>query len=468
MAKVVAAAEAAVDKRLLALEEQAEDLGEARKALDSAVNIARGLWFTFLSLSAYLIIAVGSVTHRDLFLETPVRLPLLNAELPLVTFFWVAPLMYLVIHGYLLVHLSFMADNARLYFGLVDKTGLDEKSKQQGVFAAAQLHHSANVAGAATIHASVMGLLIHAVVVLTVIIGPVLVLLLMQLQFLPYHSIGVTMAQRFLIFIDMAVVLLFWPEIAGPAATTRIKLYRNFVWACMAAIILFSGFVATFPGEKNYESAFFINRTSAINRFFFRGAISEVTGNRASWFSDTLALANRDFIALEEDKIDGVDQTVSLRGRDLRDAVLTRADLRKADFSGADLAFADLSEARLQGARFDCPSSKIRQGQKSTTNCTSLSNAILSKAEMAGASLQGAELQKVTMSGTPLAKANFRDAKLLGVPKSSMPISKLLISPEIVNHSSARTLAVQIYRKPICTKADLTGTSVTKYPSSKG
>ena len=68
------------------------DVGELQKALNDAAGKASVLWTTFVVFQLYLAITFGSVTHRDLFLETPIKLPLLNVDLPLVGFFAVARL----------------------------------------------------------------------------------------------------------------------------------------------------------------------------------------------------------------------------------------------------------------------------------------------------------------------------------------------------------------------------------------
>jgi hypothetical protein len=47
------------------------DLGALEKALNDAAGKASVLWTTFVTFELYLAIAFGSVTHRDLFLETP-------------------------------------------------------------------------------------------------------------------------------------------------------------------------------------------------------------------------------------------------------------------------------------------------------------------------------------------------------------------------------------------------------------
>jgi hypothetical protein len=64
-----------------------KNVGELQKALNEAAGKASVLWTTFITFELYLAIVFGSVTHRDLFLETPIKMPLLNVELPLIGFF---------------------------------------------------------------------------------------------------------------------------------------------------------------------------------------------------------------------------------------------------------------------------------------------------------------------------------------------------------------------------------------------
>src|SRR5688572_19777824 len=62
---------------------EAEDIDVAKASLNEIASSSAGLWITFLSFATYLAIAVGSVTHRQLFLQDPMQLPLLNVGLPL-------------------------------------------------------------------------------------------------------------------------------------------------------------------------------------------------------------------------------------------------------------------------------------------------------------------------------------------------------------------------------------------------
>jgi hypothetical protein len=74
---------------------------------------------TFVTFELYLVIAFGSVTHRDLFLENPLKLPLLNADLPLVGFFVVAPTVLVILHFYAFLQLIALAEKSRVYDSLL-------------------------------------------------------------------------------------------------------------------------------------------------------------------------------------------------------------------------------------------------------------------------------------------------------------------------------------------------------------
>ena len=93
--------------------EKADDIDAIKKAVDDAASVGGGLWLSYLFVLFYLAIAAGAVTHADLFLENPVKLPFLNVELPLIAFFFVAPILFLFVHAYTLVHLVFLTEALR-------------------------------------------------------------------------------------------------------------------------------------------------------------------------------------------------------------------------------------------------------------------------------------------------------------------------------------------------------------------
>ena len=92
-----------------ALAGKAKDLQALRDALVDAANVGAGLWFSYLFVLFYVLIAVGGVTHRDLFFESPVKLPFLNVDLPLLGFFVLGPAIFLIVHAYVLLHFVLLA-----------------------------------------------------------------------------------------------------------------------------------------------------------------------------------------------------------------------------------------------------------------------------------------------------------------------------------------------------------------------
>src|ERR1700730_16930130 len=89
---------------------KATDLQALRDAVVDAAAVGGGLWLSYLFVFLYLAIAAGAVTHKDLFLENPVKLPFLNVELPLLGFFFLGPLLFVILHAYTLLHFTMLAD----------------------------------------------------------------------------------------------------------------------------------------------------------------------------------------------------------------------------------------------------------------------------------------------------------------------------------------------------------------------
>jgi len=88
---------------------KARDLDTLRMAVVEAAGVGTGLWISYLFVLLYLLVAVGSISHRDLLLENSIKLPFLNVELPLVGFFLFGPAIVLIVHTYVLLHFVLLA-----------------------------------------------------------------------------------------------------------------------------------------------------------------------------------------------------------------------------------------------------------------------------------------------------------------------------------------------------------------------
>ena len=385
------------------LKADADDPDEVRNALDDAAGMSRNLWLAFLTFGTYIVVAVGSVKHRDLFLETPITLPALNVELPLVAFFYVAPLLFLIFHVYLLLNLRLMVDNVRRYNEMLESAKLEREEDDGFRLLLTNFPFVQLLAGTSDTRRGPFGKLLLFIVWITVALAPVMLLLLMQLTFLPYHDEGVTWWHRLIVIVDL-VYLGVWPSIIMLAdSRSRRPIFMLAGVVLTTFVIIFSVLIATFPGEPLNEVATSISKPY---KLLFLGPVNEVTAKRSSPLDNTLVLPDEDFV--DDETLDKMDRTRSLRGRDLRSAVLARTDLRKADFTGAVLNDADLSRGRFAYARFGCAVPQERLG------CTSLLTGVLEKAQLQNASFQGSDLQGAKFTSANLQGANLQEANLQG------------------------------------------------------
>jgi hypothetical protein len=178
---------------------KADDLDEIKKAVDDAASVGGGLWLSYLFVLFYLAIAAGAVTHADLFLENPVKLPFLNVELPLIAFFFLAPILFLFVHAYTLVHLVFLTDKAKRFdqalstqIGDDSVAAKDSNDPRIAAIAGVRGQLPSNIfiqflAGPRDRRAGSFGWLLRAIAWSTLAVAPILLLLLFQLQFLPFH-----------------------------------------------------------------------------------------------------------------------------------------------------------------------------------------------------------------------------------------------------------------------------------------
>lgn len=416
------------------------EVDSVEKAVNEASSRASGLWLSFVTFTAYLAVTAGSVTHRMLFLETPIRLPLLNVDLPLVSFFVVAPFLLVIFHFYLIQQFIILAKKIRTYNDVLS-TVVGVKADRVLVrhrldsflivqyLAGPEVERQGVGAGMLRYLASVP---MRAIVSITFAVAPVIVFLLIQVSFLPYHDETITWLHRLLILFDVAVVIWGWVAIrmrVDSWAVTTIGM-RFIAYGLFALpVCVFSIFMATHPGET-MDRNFVAQAVDGVLRLpapggelypaseaLFRAPINEVSGNLRSWFSNILVLADQKFV--DEEKVDKVDRTVSLRGRDLRGAIFIRADMRKADFTGANLSRARLDRARLNRARFDCAETGLAGAQAMRQQWPTDGCAWLDRASFEGAQLNGASFIKAHLRGAVFDKAQlhgavFRQAWLQG------------------------------------------------------
>jgi hypothetical protein len=233
---------------------KADDLESLRSAVVDGASVGAGLWLSYLFALFYFAVAAGAVTHRNLLLEDPVKLPFLNVELPLTAFFILGPAVFVIVHGYVLLHFVMLAGKT----GAFDKALSDQiADDNRRTRLRRQLPSDVFVqflAGPREVRHGVVGILLKAVAWITLVFAPIGLLALFQLQFLPYHDPVITWWHRIAVVIDLVLLWLLWPPILR--GETSLLAWRDFgrakVLLGLAAslIPLFLVFtIATFPGE---------------------------------------------------------------------------------------------------------------------------------------------------------------------------------------------------------------------------
>ena len=445
------------------------DISTLGNAVNDASSRAAALWLSFLTFMAYLTMAVGSVTHLMLFRESPIRLPVLNVDLPLVAFFWIAPIFFVLFHFYLFLQIVILVRKAAAYDRLLrtkSQAEQDEHRNQLDTFVILQL-----LFGTENERVGVTAVMLRGVAIISLVIAPILLLMQFQLIFLPYHLAGVTWLHRVAILADLALIWTFWfailrrnghlqlprivrrrgakssapsPQRDAPTHFARLaRAGRAVVYEYplalfgSAAVLVFSWCLFTYPGDW----------IDPMTRFL-GGRVNMVQGKPDRWFSNVLVLTYKNVV--EEDKPDKPAVVLSLRGRNLRGAVLIGSDLHGVDFLGADLNDARLDYAKLTGANFRCafpPGENASPGQASNSDSlikwgddectwlrgTSFFSAKLENANFEKAHMQGAMLAQATLQGASLNQAHLQAAVLLDAQLQGANLDGALLHDAILN-----------------------------------
>ncbi|MGH6834804.1 MAG: pentapeptide repeat-containing protein [Methylocella sp.] len=448
----------------------ADDLEEIEKAVEDAASVSGGLWLSYLFVLSYIAIAAGAVTHEDLLLERPVKLPFLNVELPLLAFFALAPFVVLIIHVYALMHFIMLGKKASLFHTELRRQFPDHETNTQkcGVTpdgANKEIRDKLRrllpsnifvqiLARPPELRTGFFGLMLKLIPLTTLVIFPILLLLLLQIQFLPFHDVTITWAQRAALFFD---IVLLWPlrppvladlsvENFGHARVLA-RVLRGFglvlAGVMSIAALWFSIVVATIPSEWQETALAALDRPRwrfsyvewgehkaklvSIHELLFAGPVNPSTRRRDSLFSNTLVLPGFNlYEALKIDdpkKLAWKEHLFDLRARHLEQAVLTFADLTKADLFGAQLQGATLNSAELQGASLE-----YAELQGAHLTSANLQGASLNEARLQGAFLDGANLQGASLKVARLQDALLTEAELQGASLDNAELQGATIS----------------------------------------
>lgn len=414
------------------------------EAVNDSSDTSHTAWLIFLGLMTYLMIAVAGVSHRDLLLETPVSLPLLQVSIQQAQFFQFAPILLVLFHLGVVSQLVLLARKTLEFDHAVRAL---ETSDQRTHPLRLELHNFFFVQAVAGPHRSyVLSAFLHGMSWLTLVVLPVILLLYIQIRYLPYHDAAVTWAHRIALVADITMLLLIGifltrAETSFPSAFLRTGRDHPFTFAgtaiLLAIVAFFSFFVATIPGEPLDRIAvrFGWGDPPAAGAKTANAAASDAAGFMAPFAlaradGTLFGLFHRNLIATDLDLGKGGDSVLVLRDRDLRYAHLERTDFRGADLTHANLDGANLSGAGLGGVKLQCAdiNELYRSDSRTTARCvsargTNFTRARMKDARLAGIDARGARFDEATLEGADmsyalLTEASFFSAHLEGADLS--------------------------------------------------
>jgi len=180
------------------------------EAANSASQTVAALHVAFMAFVTYLGVIVWGTTHDDLLRISPVKLPILDVDLPLTTFYSFVPWMVVLLHFNLLMQLELLSCKLwNLDRDLPDTPAGQQVRNRLFIFPFTHL-----IAGRSEVW--LIRWLLSLVVGITVIALPLLMLLAAQIRFLPFHDEAITWSQRIAVWVDAVMLITLWPLIASP------------------------------------------------------------------------------------------------------------------------------------------------------------------------------------------------------------------------------------------------------------
>ena len=413
------------------------DLDVMRSGLNEAAGVCGAIWLSFLFFEFYLAISSGAVTHLDLFLERAVKLPVLNIDLPLLAYFCLAPVLLVISHAYVLLHLAILSERARRFRAMA--------AECEGAGAAAipgrggdlrpQLSSDVFVqflAGPRELRSGEFAWALRAVAWGSLAVAPILVLLLLQAQFLPYQSAAITWLHRVAILLDFA--LLWWlgrssltlrqaKEPQGAGARWAALLGKG----AMAITVLFSCFVLAHEDEPKGGQ----ERSWTPQHAVLRSDIDAISRRPFLPFSNRLVLTDvniADLAGALSAAAEGKTEFVyRARGRNFRGAIFDHAILTKVDFAGAHLEGASFYYSDLDDSNFDGSGMDGASFRQSKARGASFEDAHLAHADFSSANLAAADFKRAKLPQAVFADAGLRAAEFDGADLSETSLTDAVI-----------------------------------------
>ncbi len=390
-------------------------------------------------------------TDVQLLKVSPVTLPLLNVQLPIVGFYVVVPWLLPLFYFNLLLQLTLLAQKLHR-FNAVLVAFTDDAAQEEQRVRLFPFPFSAMLIGR-HVQWRMRGLL-GLMVWTTVLLVPLVLLLWAQLRFLPYHDTAITWNHRAAVLVDLMLLWLFWPLMLMPAprgASTahtitlwweeqrtaqRTAWTRRIRWgtglSCLTLVtVVFSLGVAVLPeeGMEKWMASHVPERWRHIDPPRSGNAVFMLTAwlHRHLWLQEQVLVAGEPSAKIiaalrsedETKRAQGLEEVTGLiltnrdlRGANLRDTLFAKADLRGANLKGANLAGARVFTVNFSSFSIFKGESCLDDAQQLEDDLQLIKPTYVCRTNLQGADLRAAQLQSANLEQTIIGSADFTGANL--------------------------------------------------------
>ena len=410
-----------------------EDRRARLKTLADSINdsarMARGTVSLLLLVALYLGLTLVVSSDENLLVNGQVALPQTGVGISIVQSYIFAPPIFLYLHIQTLYLLSVLARKVQTY-----KTALasefpsaTSQAKQNAVeaereeywdllsaFALVQLFRQNNVSLAPIV-----------LIWLSTIVIPLLLLLAIDLSFVRYQSIEITVSHHIFLLLDLLFIELFRRQTLKPIPVKMPRSVMDMGRMLWVYGILFMIIVIFYAFPPRFE----LSTVKQDREQIWWSEKSEDTKlNKENLLDDScklwrvacryLDVSGKRLVKTRPEDLDYA-EILGLSRRNLRFAKFVNTRLTNTNLYGALLQGADLSRAELQGAnlteaQLQGTNLQFAKLQRANLWETQLQGANLWKTQLQGANLMEAQLQGANLEETQLQGANLTQAQLQG------------------------------------------------------
>lgn len=382
------------------------------KYVETASRQARNVFLAMVGGCIYAWLTIWTTTDRDLIVNTATTpLPIIQTEVPIVGFYWAAPLILLGLYLYLHLYLQGLWEAlARLPAIFPDGSAVDQKSYPWLLMSLARAHVPLLKRNQPPLWWMRVGLSLLAAWGLVP-----LTLFLLWLRYLPRHDSGgvVLLIASLLLAVWSGIFFYRFTRAALKRATfkygDRLPVSELAAVSMVVGVTVAISYAAIGSG-KRIEFLGYGLYAELTKEKIIQAQIEDIDLRFAQAITAVLVGADLEGANLEGANLQSADlkeanlKNSVLNGAILKHAELQNVNLKSADLTDANLSWADLTDAKLTGARL--------QG-------ANLSDADLTGATLKGILLEEADLRRANLTGaklhgSSLESANLTDANLRG------------------------------------------------------